>query len=254
MIEPGKSTILSVEYRTGSQRRKHELKIPIESNDPKKPVTYITIKGTTVLGMIPVSPSIIQLGNFGRDKQTTKQIRVYDRGFGNLKVTKVEASAPYIQTELKTLSEGELIAEINATIGAGLHSGIIDQTITIYTNDNEFPFIRIPVKGEVPHDISLSENQFFFNGAEKGTKVSHEIQLMNKGDIPVKILRITNALPYAKIDYRAINPDREYAIVVNLEVPISAPGVIKDTIKVYTDHTEESIITIPLFVIVKQNQ
>lgn len=244
MIEPGKSATLSVEYRIkDGQLGKHGISIPINSNDPKKPIVYAAINGITS-GAIPISPEIIQLGDFRRNEQITEQIQVHDRGFGNLKVLKVEVSAPYIQTELKSISEGDLVAEISATIGPGIPPGTVDQTITIYTNDTVFPFVRIPVKGEVPHDIRLSEDQFFFNDVEKGTKISHEIRLINNIDIPVKILRITNDLRYVKIGYKATKPNREYIITVNLEVPTSAEGVIKDKVKIYTDHPEESIYSL----------
>ena len=97
----------------------------------------------------------------------------------------------------------------------------------MHTNDTDTPFVK---KGKVARQVA---------------------QLRKNGHADLKILQIESSHESVTTDFEAIEPGREYAIAVNFTAPTSTIGRMEALIKIHTNDSEQPLLEVPFYAIVK---
>ena len=241
---------IQVKLDTFYHRGRQTASVKVHTNDTHTPIVYFTITGV-IAGHARVVPNNLHLKNIQRTEKTQRIIDIYDPGDRRLKVKKVTSSSPYITAKIQPVYEDILTAKILVTIKTGIPLGKLDEKLTIVTEGYKHPIIEVLVKGNVVGALNISPSQFFLGFVKKGSVTNRVVRLRNNGAADFKILRIESGNPSIAAKFKEIQPRKEYDIVVTYTASASQTGKVQDNIKIYTNDSEQSLLEVPLYAIVK---
>ena len=249
-ILPGETADIEAKYETQYSRGRQTATVKVNTNDTDTPVIYLTITGV-IAGLADVVPNNLHLKSIGNQEKIQKMIEIYDPGDGRLKVKGVKSSSQYITTKLQQIHKDGLVAKIFVTIKPGLPFGKLDEKLTILTEGYKYPNTEILVKGQVRGAIRLVPDQFFMGFVKKGEVVRRVAKLRKKGTADLKIKKIESSHQAIATEIEEIEPGQEYAITVIYTVPASQTGKSEASIKIYTNDSDQSLLEVPFYAIVK---
>ena len=123
--------------------------VDIITNSEKVEKVTLQVRGN-VRGLVQVRPSRVFLGNLAEkiEEPIVKTVRVTARSGDNLKIEKIESSFTSITHQVKTVEEGKSY-DVELTIQGELPVGVLDEVITIFTNDDAEKEIEVKVRGQI---------------------------------------------------------------------------------------------------------
>lgn len=217
--------------------------ITIKTNDPLKPLLYLTMRVISAQGF-SVSPSAISVT---KGKGRTSEQRVFIEGAPDLTITELKTDVPGLETTLSNLtrSNDKSIWSLRLSIPAGLKVGSYTGSVTFSTNMPEVSLANIPVAIKVSGDISISPRTALFGVVDSNKTSTMEISI-----------RAVSGKPFGILSARAEGPSRCKVLgptdqgvvktVLEITIPAGEPGVFRDTVLVRTDVPGEESITIPV--------
>lgn len=249
-VLPNETAEIEVKFETEYRRGRRTVTVKVHTNDIDTPVVYLTMTGV-VAGLARVVPNNLYLKNIGSQEEIHKTIEIYDPGDGRLKVKDVKSSSPYIKTRVGHIYKDGLASKIFVTIQPGLPLGELNEKLTILTEGYQYPLVEILVKGQVIGAIRLAPEQFFMGFVKKG-EVAHSVaRLQKNGTADLKIQKIESSHQTVTATFEEIELGQEYAIAVTFTAPTSKTGKIEARIKIHTNNSDQSLLEVPFYAIVK---
>ncbi|MDD5454713.1 MAG: DUF1573 domain-containing protein [Candidatus Ratteibacteria bacterium] len=263
-IPPGGEGEITVTFDTAGYKGFASKYIYVDSNAPSAKLEIQGILETE----LAVAPEYVDFGNLRQEIQRKKMIYITKAGDENIKILKTESSSDYLLVETQEVPQNppnkyrkdfkiEIITAPNIPIGT------LKETITIYTNDEKYPKIEMPIAGNIRASLEpgISESDlsiilfpplFIFGSVKQGETPSNKINIKTMGEEPLKIEKIEN--PFEDFISITINPrieGKEYEIVAFLKD--SAPvGNMNGLIIIYTNISSQPRIEIPVSVSIKE--
>jgi hypothetical protein len=211
-------------------------------------VTTLTLQGE-IRVEVAAQPPQLYVGRLQRGKQVSRTVEVvYDAGSG-ITITKVENSHPSISIQTEALElekDGKQGKKLLVTVAKDAPLGRLNDQITVTTTSQKRPSIIIPVFGSLEGDLLVQPPQVTFGVVQPGESKTRQVNIKNQAKNSVKITEVKSTAQGVEAEVTTVTPGAEYNVSLKISGD-AAPGRINGEIKVFTDHPEESVLSIPLY-------
>lgn len=129
--------------------------------------------------------------------------------------------------------------------------GPIHKTITVKTDDPNRQEILFVLKGHARSRFDFSPAaSVAFGAVQASTQAKHTLVITNNLEEPVIFGKATPSTPYVKVTLREIDKGHRYELDVETVPPLPESGSL-GTILLETDLKEESVVRVPVYVLVR---
>lgn len=222
-----------------------------ETNTRHDVILYLV--GNIEKSPIKVIPSVLDFGEIVEGEKYNRTIRLVGVGNSQFEVLHVEALKPFIETEIKKITNSngrqEYLIPVNLTNWPDSPNDKI--TIIIKTDDPQQKIIHVPVKAEKVLPFSVIPSKVTWGFVNAGETKAKEIQIQHRNGLPFEIIDFTN-VPSIKVDLLEEKSSANKK-TIRIQKHFSEPGVIEEEIQFNVKMSEMSqIITLPIYSIVKK--
>lgn len=206
----------------------------------------------TVKGMIRrdvvLSPSAVDFGNIAVGQGANTKVKIMYAGNPGWSISEVRSSNSNVNGKISETrrdpNSRRIDYELEVSVDPNHPTGILNDELTLVTNDASNQFVRIPLAGLVKQSIQVSPIQL--GDVSFGTKVSKTLIL--NGSQPFTIKEIRKASERLTFE---IPEGAKPLHMVKYEFDASQEGTVSDTIVVVTDDPMQGEVTIPFSATVK---
>lgn len=251
-ITPNEKGEIKVMFYPRFLRGFHSASIHVHSNDPVTPLVKLWIQGEIETEPV-VSPRYIHFGNVKKGSSVAKKVYYVVRPEDEkLEVVKARSSSRYLKTTVsKSIHEHYDGFEIEVSLKNDIPIGELDEKIIVYTTSEEHPTIEIPIMGNIKGNIEFTPSTFFFGVVNKNKVYESKVTIFTTGKEPLRIERIESPLQFVSITANPKTEGKEYELTATLKN--NAPtGIIKGSITVSTNNSDQSRIKIPVYALVQE--
>ena len=244
---PGELGEIKATFNLEGRVDRQSTNVYVFSNDPITPIVKLQIKATIMGRGLYVIPEAIDWGKIKRkSKVVSAKIYVSPPKDEELNAIKVNSSSKFISTEFSSIEDGDSkVLEIRIILDTNdIFPGELNEKITIYTDNEKYPRVEVPITGNIIGDIEIRPSKFFFGLA--GEIRNPKVTMLNTGEIPLKIEKIENPLDFISVVIITKDEGKEYEIIATLKEN-TPPDNIKGNITVYTNNPEQLKIEIPVY-------
>ncbi len=160
-IAPGGSATYLVSWQPPPMPGRVQVKLELQTNDPRKPIIPISITGVTT-GIVMARPSILQF-QLRRGETATRTVEILGMGYQRLPVKRIEwdggSQTPCFRARLLPQSENSPreasggspfpSRKIEVEVLSGLPPGIHKSNLMIFVDEDAKPEAIIPVWAEI---------------------------------------------------------------------------------------------------------
>jgi len=185
--------------------------------------------------------AIFDMGVVPNERETTKKLKVFNRGKGTLSLKDIRSSCactqgtiPINQNAIPPGGEGYILITIHPSRVAGFYS---EKTLTIFSNDFKKPSLELKVRAHIEPEFVYEPEEVSFGSFQKGTNVEQKIHITQKNmKKPLEITKvyemnipddIENDLT-AKITKIKSDEPVEYLLTVKVNPSISPGEFIRE--------------------------
>lgn len=149
---PGQRYLLSVALDPATPAGRHEGTVTVATDNPAQPEVKIAVRAA-LENPVAAKPDRVHFGllradNLGGDV-TLRKILVARRHGNGFEVLGAESDLPFLSIEVAPEKPGESYLVSVRVAGDKAKKGEIRGTLTVRTNDREFPRVEVPVTGEI---------------------------------------------------------------------------------------------------------
>ncbi len=244
---------IKVVFDTAGYKGSQNQTVYVYSNDTVTPIVKLQVKGI-VETELRFSPQTMVLEDIKKGADVIETLYINKIGTEDFKIFKVKTSSDFISVKIKEIANSitEYIKkfEIEIIFDSNIPFGNLQENLTIYTNDKEYPKIEIPIFGNIKRDIEFKPSSFFFGFIEKGEKCVSKLTIFTTCKGPFKIKEVENPFDCISVYTIPKNKNKEYEITAVLEE--NAPtGNIKGDIIFHTDNVYQPIIKVPVYGLIR---
>lgn len=249
-IPPGGNIQVKVHFTAPMKSGKTEQYIEYQTNDLNQPLVELRIKAEVYLPL-EVSPKKIYLGKISHDTAVTRIVRL-DYAPQYVEVLGIGASSNNIHVQLLD-DKHRLAIRVHPK-----DIGWVNEKISIdYVNHDEKLALRIPVKGQVIGDFEISSSNIFFGSINANTRerdLSREV-IITASNPDLVALRVENQSDWFSTELVPHQKRGKYNVRITAHPINQQLGLLKETIRVYTNSTLQNKLQIMVYAqIVKNNQ
>ena len=192
---------------------------------------------------IAASPESMAFGNVVRGSSPSKSVTLTIHGLSTQLVA-VQAASNYVQLVAKTVkhTDAESVYDVTATLCADTPIGKWFTDVWLITNGPSAQRIRVPVSVDVTSALQLSSPVLAFGSCQPGEKL--EKRIIVRGQQPFRILSIGGTSE--TITASAGSDEAKPVHVLVVGITPSKPGEFSHTLKIVTDHPNDSTIDVPI--------
>ena len=250
-IPPGGRGEIDVSFNPQGRRGKQKQTVSVYSNAENEPIAQLTVKGT-VMAAVDVSPDRVLFGSVNNQQATTKRLRVLDSGEGTLKITHIETSSPFLTTEVGPVHLGKVINyDVKVTLQSGVRMGKFQETLTIHTNNELQPRLRVSIEGNVLGPITVQPEHLFFGFVNRQEIAQQDILLAKTNGADLEVLEVGHQSQFVSTEIVPIESGRKVRIQVTVSEETPS-GPFRDQLEIYTNNTEQPVIQVPLHALVRE--
>ncbi|MCK5863012.1 MAG: DUF1573 domain-containing protein, partial [Candidatus Hydrogenedentes bacterium] len=138
----------------------------------------------------------IDLGIISHDKETRKEITLYNHGGSTLKIDDVRSSCTqctigYFENGKNHIAPGMSSTMILAVSPAGIHGFHSQKTLTLSSNDPRHPQTILTVEAQIDPEYIIAPEYFDFGEITKGTPAQASVLMQNRTDTCVTVLSVS---------------------------------------------------------------
>jgi len=249
-IPPGAEGAVKITFNSGSRRGKGTYKNTVETNDPETPRVDLVITAT-VKGGFKIIPNSMYF-NFERGsadtKKRTKTLDILYPVGKKGRIEKVETRSDFIKAKISSSTDSGV--RLAVTMGANAPIGRIEEKLTIHTSIKGHPPLVVPVVGQVVGDIVVEPNRIFFGPIKVGRSAVRKIVVRFKRP-GIDLKRIEADPKYIQVSCAPHEDRLGYDIAARLRAGDS-PGLIKQTIKLFTSSKDQPVVEVPVTAFVQK--
>jgi predicted double-glycine peptidase len=257
IIPPGEQAQLTMAFDLTGRWGETSTTAKLLSNDSNQPILTFMIKGIAKT-TLAISPKSIELGRVlegNKSKPISQKIKIRDPGTGDLKIEKVKPSSDAVRSQLFQEKKGA---------DAVIHISIIperckqispdkkfEEYVTIYTNHKESPELVVPIQGEIGPVIEVSPERFFFGFVKKGESTAKSVVVKGDEKTRWEIAKVETDSQAIVVDIIPVTPHQEYRIQAHFLTNRANSDIIKETLKLHTNHPKQPFVEIPIYAIIQ---
>jgi len=240
-IPPGEKGWIKVEFNVGMRLGETAEEVYVHSNDPEEPIVVLRLEGRVKprQGRVVVLPDRIYFGEVNWRKPRVRRVEVLHTGGKKVKVEGIEVSSSHLSAEVVDTSGGKVA--IRLALGPLKELGEFRDTLRVYVPGDT---LEVPVEAEVVGNIRVFPDRFFFGLVRVGRKEEREVEVFGTEGMEFKIEGIGNSCGSVFGEYYEVGPGRYKVKAVLLA---KEEGLIKDTLRVYTDDPRQPVLEVPLY-------
>lgn len=263
-ILPNGESEITTSFNTAGYEGFVNKSIYIDSNAPS---IQLEIQGIVEVPL-SVAPENINFGNLKQGVEESRKIYITKGGDENLKVLKAETSSDYLIVQIKELPQDppdkyRKRFEIEVATTPDLPIGVLNETVTVYTNDKDHLKIEVPVSGNIrtgaeqsvlddDSSLLIFPPLFFFGSVKQGETPSQKINIQTTGSEPLKIEKTENHLEdFISITVNPKIEGKEYEITASVKDNVPT-GKTEGFIIIYTNDPGKPYIEIPVNISIEQ--
>ncbi len=255
VIQPGQEGQIFATMNTLKYRGKIDKTIIVVFNDPQRSEVILHIK-CDIMGvrLLPVNRTYF---NASKGVKTTKELTLATIGEDSLTVF-VRPSHPNIETQLVKL-ENEIITmnesdyweqyKLSITISDKFPEGRFSETVTLVTNSQYDPSIKITVAGVVNPAIVVTPSSVRMQKDKKGKMLPRFVTVTQRVGEGFKIKEIISSLSQLKITYIESKINEQYKLKFEWTDP-NAKGTFEGDVTIYTNDSRNPVLNIPFYIII----
>jgi hypothetical protein len=196
------SIIASFNTRSYLGQRNSTLTVVIDK--PFYAEVPLTISGY-IHSDVDLQPGAVALGDVALGAGAEQKTTITYRGRGAWQITDVRSANDHFEVELSDpmRQPGQISYVMVVRLKAGAPAGMIQDQLTVVTNDPKMPHVTLPVEGRVVPPLSISPSPLLFGRMRPGQTATK--QLVVTGKQPFKITAIHTA-EGAPLEFRS-SPD-----------------------------------------------
>ncbi|MDI6793653.1 MAG: DUF1573 domain-containing protein [bacterium] len=234
-IAPGDTTTIQVSFnskgRTGQSVNKT---VTVYSNDPENAQARLTITGSVAPrgAGLQILPPSWDAGVLSPESVKIKHFTLKNSGGSELVINKIDGGVnctAVVDTLPLTIPPGET-DKLEVTCQPKLAKGIINEKITIESNDPKNPRADISIMGYITpfpggEGVTIIPAEKDFSKVAPSDSLSAQFRIKNNGSSTVSLSNSVTTLPGAEVQFssRDIEPDQTATATLNLKAP-SEPG------------------------------
>jgi len=156
---------------------------------------YYAEVNLTIAGLIhsdvDFQPGVASLGDVEQGASTEQEVAVTYRGRTNWQITDVRSANHHLEVELgdAVRQPGQVTYKMVVRLKSDAPAGLLQDQLTIVTNDQRMPTVALPVEGRVMPPLSINPSPLLFGTLAANQTVTK--QLVITGKQPFKILAVT---------------------------------------------------------------
>ena len=251
-IAPGKEGEIKVTFKTKRRKGDQSKRITVRSNDPDQPVVTLTIKGKVKVE-VEVKPNTIFFGQINKNMGLNREITIIPSTQKDFKVESIETSSNLITTVLENYQEADKRGyKVKVKLAKEFKPGRVNESVMIKTNNPKVPQVRVAVSGTILGDIAVSPGHLSFMSSSVGVRNVRRINLVNSGDIPLKVQDVQIASPGFTHELKTVTEGKQIEITVIFKPDDETSSRISTRLLIKTNIPDQREIQIPIYTSLRQ--
>ena len=225
-----------------------EKKVRLTTNDPGQPETILTITGE-ILVTASIDPAMVELEGYKPGEAVPEQIVSIRPLEGyDLRLEKVEVGNPLLSARIiEPGKAGEYRLAVN--ISSETEKSVIVGTVRVFSNLEEEPILRIPVRVVIDQPFVVVPSTLSFTGVKpdfEGT-LAYNVVIRNFRKEPLKILDIKSGNEFLEWKLATLEDGMKYRLTIGIK-PGFPEGGFKDKVTISTNSTDYPEREVSVFV------
>jgi len=194
---------------------------------------HLTIAGY-IHSDVDFQPGVAALGDVEQGTTVEQDVSVTYRGRGNWQIADVRSANTHLEVELgePVRQPGIVSYKMTVRLKPDAPAGILQDQLTLVTNDQRMPTVVLPVEGRVSPPLAVSPSPLMFGTLAPGQTTTK--QLVISGKQPFKVLSIGSDNEALQFKSAPEVTKKVHLIPVTLTAPDS-PGEFHYKILIETD-------------------
>src|SRR5262245_16877639 len=225
------SIVATLNARSFVGQRNSTLTVVIDR--PYYAEVHLTISGY-IHSDVDFQPGVAALGDVEQGAAADKEVTVTYRGRGNWQITDVRSANAHLEVELADAvrQAGIVSYKMLVRLKADAPAGILQDQLTLVTNDQRMPTVVLPVEGRIIPPLAISPSPLMVGSLAPGQSTTK--QLVITGKQPFKVLSITSDCQSLEFKTAPDVVKKVHLIPVTVKAP-EKPGEFRFTISIETD-------------------
>ena len=225
------SIVATLNTRSFVGQRNSTLTVVIDK--PYYAEVHLTIAGY-IHSDVDFQPGVAALGDIEQGAGGQQEVTVTYRGYGNWQIADVRSANSYLEVELgqPIRQQGMVTYRMMVRLKPDAPAGILQDQLTLVTNDQRMPMVVLPVEGRVIPPLAVSPSPLLFGTLSPGQTATKQIVVTGKQ--PFKILSITSDNEALQFKVAAEVTKKVHLIPVTVTAP-QKPGEFHYSITIETD-------------------
>jgi hypothetical protein len=253
VIKPGETGKVTAKLETKDFKGPINKTITIVSNDPETPQARLFLKAT-VKAVVDLVPDVnFRFNKLKRESGQVKRLLVTEEDGFEFKVTKTEASQPWIKfdvapapQEVRQANYPNAQYEVTAIIGPEAPVGMVNESGTLYTTSPKMPALKVKIMGLVRPDVMASPPRLEMGTVEAAPDFSRMLKVRdNTKSGTFELTAVTCTVPFLTVAQEVVNKNEEYNLVVKFSTT-PPKGDFSGKVVVKTNAAAEEFKTIEI--------
>jgi hypothetical protein len=194
---------------------------------------HLTIAGY-IHSDVDFQPGVAALGDIEQGTTGQQEVAVTYRGYGNWQISDVRSANSHLEVELgqPIRQPGMVTYKMTVRLKPDAPAGILQDQLTLVTNDQRLPTVVLPVEGRVIPPLSVSPSPLLFGTMAPGQALTKQIVITGKQ--PFKVLAIRS--DHDGLEFRpALDVTKKVHLVPVTVTAPQKPGEFHYSITIETD-------------------
>lgn len=246
-LMPGDKEKLKISYnpsRGGFQTQE----IEVYSNDPRRPVTVLTVMGF-IKAAPQAKPSRLAITN-DLNPEGIVERKIMVTGSRDIEIQRIATSGRGITTQFSNPNRNA--GDWHATVLVSVDTSTPrtpGEKLIIYTNDPVSPKITVPIMFQSAQPLTISPNRVLFGVVSTGEAAERNVSLIDNTGGAIQILDVRPQSSMLSTELISPKTDNKYQLVVKIE-PDGTKSTLNSFVVITTNHPDSEEISIPVFAVI----
>ncbi len=203
-----------------------------------------------------------EMGVIAYDRVSTREVKIYNRGAGNLKISQVTTTCNCTVGTMDNgvIPPGEFGILVITVDPSRIPGFYMTKRLTLFTNDPTNAFPTIDVTTRVEAEAEFSPDEFRLGGLSRGEGAEMVTHVRQIHETPLEIFSVvfSRVSPYFSVDFEEVSESewrtpgkREYVITARI-LPGAPPGEYRKVIHVRSNLEYQPKISLPIYATVME--
>ena len=250
-VEPGKKGVIKAKVDTSEFTGPITKSMLVMTNDPNDPTTTLVVKAT-VRPYLEVLPRPLVHVYAVQGEAVNNDVTLVADQDRDFKVTKVEASVPFIAASVKKLEKNELVPDkgetqydINIKLNPDAPVGPVNGMVTVHTDYPQAPEVKVRVFGVVRSLVHVTPGNIQFGTVESKVKPGRNVIVVNNQAKPVHVTSAKIDDDAFAVEVLPIEAGKRYQVTITVK-PEAPAGLHKTTLHIHTDDAQFKDMQVPV--------